>query len=55
MANPDHHAEQRFLLTGIDALGHVLVVVYTQRDEQFIRIISARPATVAERRHDEQG
>jgi uncharacterized DUF497 family protein len=55
MADPDHHAEQRFVLTGIDALGRVLVVVYTQPDEQFIRIISARPATVAERHHYEQG
>jgi uncharacterized protein len=55
MADPDHHAEQRFVLTGIDAFARILVVVYTQPDEQTIRIISARPATVAERRYYEQG
>ena len=55
MADSDHHAEQRFVVTGIDAFGRVLVVVYTQPDEQSIRIISARSATVAERRHYEQG
>jgi len=55
MADPDHHAEPRFVLTGIDAFARILVVVYTQPDEQSIRIISARPTTVAERRHYEQG
>ncbi len=29
MADPDHHAEQRFVVTGVDAFGRVLVVVYT--------------------------
>jgi uncharacterized DUF497 family protein len=38
-----------------DAFERVLVVVYTQPDEQTIRIISARRATAAERRHYEQG
>jgi uncharacterized DUF497 family protein len=33
----------------------VLLVVYTQPDPQTIRIISARTATPAERRHHEQG
>jgi hypothetical protein len=55
MLDPDHHAEQRFLITGMDAFGRVLVVVYAQPDERTIRIISARPATPAERRHYEQG
>jgi uncharacterized DUF497 family protein len=32
-----------------------LVVVYTQLDDLTVRIISARPATAAERRHYEQG
>jgi uncharacterized DUF497 family protein len=55
MADPDHHAEQRFVLTGTDAFQRILVVVYTQPDNQTIRIISARSATAAERRHYEQG
>ena len=53
MADPDRHAEHRFI-TGIDAFGRVLLVVYAQPEEQTIRIISARPATAAERRHYEQ-
>ena len=55
MEDPDHQDEQRFVLIGIDAFQRVLVVVYTQPDEQTIRIISARPATATERRHYEQG
>jgi len=55
MPDPDHHSEPRFLITGIDAFGRVLLVVYAQPDQQTIRIISARPATPAERRHYEQG
>jgi uncharacterized DUF497 family protein len=41
--------EQRFVTVGLDALGRVLVVVYTYREET-IRIISARQATRNERR-----
>jgi uncharacterized DUF497 family protein len=55
MTDPNHHAAQRFLITGTDAFGRVLLVVYAQPDHQTIRIISARPATPAERRHYEQG
>ncbi len=55
MEDPDRHDEQRFVLIGVDAFQRVLVVVYTQPDEQTIRIISARPATATERRHYEQG
>ena len=40
--------EQRFLTIGVDFLGHVIVVVYTYRDED-IRLISARLAIKAER------
>ncbi len=40
--------EQRFMTIGVDFLGHVIIVVYTYRDED-IRLISARPATKAER------
>ncbi len=47
---PDEHPnEQRFITLGMDALGRVLVVVYTWRDDR-IRIISARKATPQERR-----
>jgi uncharacterized DUF497 family protein len=40
--------EERFITLGIGALGRLLVVVYTWRDEN-IRIISARPAEAHER------
>jgi uncharacterized DUF497 family protein len=40
--------EQRFMTIGMDFLGHEIVVVYTYRGED-IRLISARPATRAER------
>ena len=41
-------AEERFVTLGTDALGRLLVVIYTWRDED-IRIISARKATRSER------
>jgi hypothetical protein len=44
----DADGEQRFVSIGVDAVGRVLVVVFTCRDED-IRLISARPATVKER------
>jgi uncharacterized DUF497 family protein len=44
--------EQRFVTIGTDALGRVVVVVYTWRDED-IRVISARKATARERRQYE--
>lgn len=40
--------EDRYISIGMDALGRVLVAVYTLRDES-IRIISARRATRRER------
>jgi uncharacterized DUF497 family protein len=40
--------EERFVTLGMDALGRLLVVVYTWRGDD-IRIISARKATRAER------
>ncbi len=42
-------SEERFVTMGMDALGRVLVVAYTWREET-IRIISARKATERERR-----
>ena len=44
----DHPSEQRFITLGSDALGRILVVVYTYRSTA-IRIISARKATARER------
>jgi len=46
--------EQRFVSIGIDAIGRVLVVVYTYRGED-IRLISARSATKRERERYEEG
>lgn len=39
--------ELRFATIGLDLLGRLLVVAWTQRDDE-IRIISARPATRTE-------
>lgn len=53
---PDDHAgEERFVTIGEDAFGRVLVVVYTYRGEDTIRLISARPATRRERRLYREG
>jgi uncharacterized DUF497 family protein len=46
--------EERFITIGIDALGRVLVVVYTWRDNE-IRLISARKATRYELKQYEEG
>ncbi len=42
--DPDAMGEQRFLTLGMDALGRVLVVCHTRRDER-TRLISARKAS----------
>lgn len=47
------HDEERFVTIGMDALGRLLVVVYTWR-EVSIRLISARKATKSERRQYEE-
>ena len=46
--------EQRFVTMGMDAIGRVLIVVYTYRGED-IRLISARSATKRERESYEKG
>jgi uncharacterized DUF497 family protein len=46
--------EQRFVTVGMDALGRILVVVYTYRGED-IRLISARSANRRERMQYEEG
>ena len=42
--DPDAPGEQRFVATGLDILGRLLVVAYTYRPGK-IRLISARKAT----------
>ena len=50
--DPDAKGEQRFVLVGTDAAGRVLTVVYTCREPDGIRLISARRATAHERGQD---
>ena len=45
----DHEGEERWTSLGMDALGRMLVVIYTVREES-IRMISARSATPNETR-----
>ena len=40
----DSEVETRFVAVGMDCVGQILVVIYTQRDDE-IRLISARKAT----------
>jgi uncharacterized DUF497 family protein len=46
----EDHDEQRWITMGLDGKGRSLVVAYTYRDPNFVRIISARLASKAERR-----
>ena len=48
----EHPDEERFATIGMNALGQILVVVYTWRGDN-IRIISARKATRPERKQYE--
>jgi len=54
MPDPFSIAEERFVLVGRDAVSRVLTIAYTYKGEHF-RVISARPATKAERRAYEKG
>lgn len=54
MADADAEGEDRFIAMGQDAVGRVLVVVYTYRGDA-IRLISARPATGKEIKVYEKG
>ena len=49
-----HEAELRDVLIGMTLQWNVLCVVYTLRQDDVFRIISARPATPAERRQYEE-
>ena len=46
--------EERFVSIGMGALGRVLIVVYTYRDDN-VRIVSARVAAASERAQYEAG
>jgi hypothetical protein len=53
MEDIEAEGEQRFIALGYDAVGRLLVVVYTYRRDN-IRIISARHATKRERKTYEE-
>lgn len=48
------HTEQRFVAIGYDALDRLLRTVYTYRDADTVRLISARRATPRDRKRYEQ-
>ncbi|MBN6742894.1 BrnT family toxin [Acidithiobacillus sp. MC6.1] len=50
MEDRDSEGEQRLVTMGRDFLDRVLLVVYTERNHEEIRLISARKASAAERR-----
>jgi uncharacterized protein len=54
MADP-HPNEERYVTIGMDALARVVVVAYTWRAADTIRLISARRATRHEQRQYERG
>ena len=47
--DPDAEGEQRFVTLGADAAGRLLVVVYTYREADITRLISAWKANKAQR------
>lgn len=47
--DPELHNEQRFIALGLDAMSHVVVVVHVYKEDDLIRIISARKADPKER------
>ena len=55
ISDPEHSSgEYRFLSIGKSSMGNILVVSYTERENNRIRIISARMATNREQRNYEQ-
>ncbi len=48
------HDEERLAFTGMTETGRLLFVVHGEREGEVFRIISARPATRAERREYEE-
>ncbi len=56
VSDPDHsEGEYRFMSIGRSSLENLLVVSYTERDENVVRIISARKATKQEKIYYEDG
>jgi uncharacterized DUF497 family protein len=53
--DPDAFGEQRFVTLGMSATGAMLVVVYTHREPDIYRIISAWKANKPQRKHYEKG
>jgi uncharacterized protein len=54
--DPDRSdAEARFLLLGLSDRQRLLVVTHVERDDDLVRLISARLATRRERRQYEEG
>lgn len=53
--DPDARGEVRLVLMGISHAGRLLTVCYTLRDEEAIRLISARKATKKEEQSYAQG
>jgi uncharacterized protein len=49
--DPDAEREARWVLIGMSAKGRLLTIVYTLRNEEKIRLISARKATRKEAAH----
>jgi uncharacterized protein len=52
--DPDASGEQRFVTVGCSDTGNVLVVVYTYREPDSIRVISAWKANRRQRMHYEE-
>jgi uncharacterized DUF497 family protein len=52
--DPDRAGEQRFVTLGMSSFGHLRVVVYTYREPDVIRIISAWRANRRQRLHYEK-
>ena len=50
LPDEESDAEDRFVMMAMDALGRILVIVYTWRSDT-IRLISARKATPRERKN----
>lgn len=53
--DPDAGEEERFVTLGLSSLGNALVVVYTYRDPDVIRLISAWKANRRQRGVYEEG
>lgn len=55
MEDPDAIGEARWLLIGMNDEAGLLTVCYALRDEETIRLISARKATAMEKKYYAQG